>query len=100
MLGVTFAKLVYLLRPLIEKRDTNFRRAIPVQKRVAVAIWRLANGNSFRTVSKTMAIGKSTAVEITKELCHELSRLGNISLNFLPAEEKQHKRNSRSDFEV
>ena len=82
MSGVTFAKLVYLLRPLIEKRDTNFRRAIPVQKRVAVAVWRLANGNSFRTVSKTMAIGKSTAVEITKEFCHELSRLGKHFIKF------------------
>lgn len=82
MSGVTFAKLVYLLRPVLEKQDTNFRKAIPVQKRVAVATWRLANGNSFRTIAKTMAIGKSTAVEITKKFCHELSRLGPHFIRF------------------
>ena len=82
MSGVTFAKLVHLLRPMLEKRDTNFRKAIPIQKRVAVAVWRLANGNSFRTVSKTMAIGKSTAVSITKEFCQGLSQLGPHFIRF------------------
>ena len=44
------------------------------QKRVVVAVWRLANGNCFRTISKTMTIGNSTAVKITKQFCQELSQ--------------------------
>ena len=52
MSGQTFEKLVNLLRPFLQRQDTFFRSAIPVEKRVAVALWRLANGNSYRTVSK------------------------------------------------
>ncbi|XP_066934341.1 uncharacterized protein [Clytia hemisphaerica] len=82
MSGSTFSKLVYLLRPALEKRDTNFRKAIPIQKRVAVALWRLANGNSFRTVSKTLAVGKSTAVKITNDFCRALIRFGPDFIHF------------------
>ena len=49
--GRTFGKLVNLLCGSLEKRDTHFRKAILVKKRLAVALWRLANGNSFRTTS-------------------------------------------------
>ena len=58
MSGRTFEKLVNLLRGSLEKRDTHFQKAIPVKNRVAVALWRLANGNSFRTTNKTLAVGK------------------------------------------
>ena len=45
-----------------------------MRKRVAVALKRLANGNSFRTTSKTLAVGNSTAVEIINKFCEMLSR--------------------------
>ena len=57
-----FEKLVNLLRGSLEKRNTHFRKAIPVKMCVAVALGRLANGNSFRTTSKTLAVGKSTVI--------------------------------------
>ena len=44
MSGRTFEKLVNFLRGSLEKRDTHFRKAIPVKKRVAVALRRFANG--------------------------------------------------------
>ena len=62
MSGRTFEKLVNLLRGSLEKRNTHFRKAIPVKMCVAVALGRLANGNSFRTTSKTLAVGKSTVI--------------------------------------
>ena len=43
---------------------TQTRRVIPIQERVAVALWRLTNGNSFKTISRILATGNSTAVEI------------------------------------
>ena len=58
MSGITFEKLVNLLRGSLEKRDTHFRKAIPVKKGVTGALWRLTNENSFRTTSKTSAVGK------------------------------------------
>ncbi|KAK3755953.1 hypothetical protein QZH41_001866 [Actinostola sp. cb2023] len=36
--------------------------------RVAVALWRLSTGNSFRTVASTFGIGKPTAVTITNDV--------------------------------
>ena len=74
MSGYSFENLVNLVRPRLEERDTNLRRAIPIEKRVAIALWRLSTGNSFRTVSKTLAVGKSTAVTITREFCAEMKR--------------------------
>ena len=82
MSGRTFEKLVNFLRGSLEKRDTHFRKAISVKKRVAVALWRFANGNSFRTTSKTLAVGKSTAVEITNKFCEVLSRYKRFFIKF------------------
>ena len=47
----TFMSLVELVRPRLQKRDTQLRRATPVEKRVAIATWMLATGNSFRSVA-------------------------------------------------
>ena len=47
--------------------DTHFWHAIPIEKRVAIALWRLLTSNSSRTVAKTFAVRKSTAVQITRE---------------------------------
>ena len=70
----TFDEIVQVVRPALEKRDTQLRRTIPIQKRVGVAIWRLATRTTFRSIAKTFAIGKSAAAKITKEFCLEIKR--------------------------
>ena len=82
MKGGTFAKLVDVLTPYVQKRDTNFRSAIPVEKRVAIGVWRLATGNAFRTIAKTFAVGKATALHIVHEFCEALSRLSSTFVKF------------------
>ena len=42
----TFELIVNLVEGSTDKRDSNFRNAIKVEERVAVAIWRLSTGNS------------------------------------------------------
>ena len=64
MRSETFDKLIHTLTPLMQKPDTVFGPEIPVEKRVASGIWRLVAGNSYHTVAKTFAVGKSTAVVI------------------------------------
>ena len=39
-----------LVGPQLIRQNTNLRQAITVEKRVAVPLWRLATGNSYRTV--------------------------------------------------
>ena len=57
MSGESFQKLVRLNSSALIKRDSQFRRAIAVEKRVAIAIWRLSTGNSFRSIAKVFAVG-------------------------------------------
>ena len=58
MTGKLFKKLVNLVYPNLSKEDTTFRKSIPVQKRVAIALWRLSTWNSFRIIAKTFAVEK------------------------------------------
>ena len=39
----TFQFVVNLVRNSVEKRDSRFREAVSIEKRVAVALWRLAS---------------------------------------------------------
>ena len=63
----TFLQLAYLVSLEISRRNTRLRKAIPPAKRVAVALWRLAGGGSFRKVATQFDVGKSSFVKITKE---------------------------------
>ena len=78
----TFSDIVTLVRNRLEKQDTQFCEAVPIEKRVAIALWRLATGNSYRSVSKTFAVGKSIAVSITKSFCAEISHLSKCFITF------------------
>ena len=71
----------------MQKQNTTFRNSIKIEKRVAVALWRLSTGNSYRTVSKVFSIAKSTVVKIVNNFCAEICRLS--SLNFLKTLLKQ-----------
>ena len=48
----TFRDIVRVVQAALEKRDIQFRRAIPIEKRVAIALWRLSTGNSFQRLFK------------------------------------------------
>lgn len=56
----------------MEKQNTVFRNAIAIEIRVAVAICRLSNGNSYRTTSKVFVIAKSTVIKVTQEFVQEM----------------------------
>ena len=61
-----------LVRPKLARQDTNMRRAIPVEKRVAVALWRLATGNSYRSTGLVFGVGRCTAMKLKDEFCSAL----------------------------
>ena len=49
----TFLEIVKTVQTVMEKRDTQLGRAIPIAKCSAIALWRLSTENSFRTTAKT-----------------------------------------------
>ena len=64
------------------RRGTNFRNAIVLHKRVAIAMWRLATGNALRVVSKIFGVSSSTANELVLQFCKVLSTLASRFINF------------------
>ena len=65
----TFIYLCDKLRSSIEKKDTEMRRAVPTDVRVALTLWFLATGADYRTVGHLFGISKSTVCLVTKDVC-------------------------------
>ena len=78
----TFDFVVNLVQQNISKNDTNFRVAITPAKRVAIAVWRLSTGNSYRTVSKVFGVSKSVSLGILKAFCVEVVRIADRFISF------------------
>ena len=49
---------------------------------MAVALWRLATGNSYRTTGITFEIGRCTALKLKDEFCLALSRISGKFIKF------------------
>ncbi|XP_008397501.1 putative nuclease HARBI1 [Poecilia reticulata] len=71
----TFFYLCEKLRPRLARQDTSFRLALPVEKRVAVALWRLASNVEYRTISALFGVGKSTVCRCVRDMCHAIVAL-------------------------
>ena len=53
----SFQALCRILSPFMAKRNTRFRAAVPIEKRVAIGLWRLGTGESYRSTSITFGVG-------------------------------------------
>ncbi|XP_059474470.1 uncharacterized protein LOC132196083 [Neocloeon triangulifer] len=71
----SFYELVGELKPFMEKTDTNFRKAIPMDKRVAIAIYCLKSTCTPEDVSNIFRVGVSTVSEILHEFCHYVNEI-------------------------
>ena len=78
----TFYFLMNLVQDKLETSDTSFRKAVPLEKRVAVSLWRLATGNSYRTTSKVFGIGLSTVAKIMYEFCEAILEISHEFIHF------------------
>ena len=78
----TFLRLLALVAPEISQRNTRLRKAIPTPKRVAIALWRLIRGGSFRDVATQFDVGKSTCVKLTRQFFQALNRLSRHFIKF------------------
>ena len=64
-----FEHLLALVAPHITKKDTNFRKAIPAQERLALTLRFLASGESQISLSFSFRIGHRTVGRIINETC-------------------------------
>ncbi|XVF24197.1 hypothetical protein REPUB_Repub13aG0106900 [Reevesia pubescens] len=75
MSKATFAMVCQELEPVVMKKNTMLRDAIPVRQRVAVCIWRLATGEPLRLVSKRFGLGISTCHKLVLEVCSAIKNV-------------------------
>lgn len=68
----TFLYLCRDLAPFLEKQQTRFRETIPVSKRIAIALWRLASGHDYRSLGQLFGVGRSTCCKITHHVSDAL----------------------------
>lgn len=64
----TFDVLCGLL-PHLAKEDSALRKSIPLQKRIAIALYALGSSAEYRTIANLFGVGKSTVCEIVLEFC-------------------------------
>ncbi|KAG6936501.1 hypothetical protein G0U57_012265, partial [Chelydra serpentina] len=84
----TFLELCELLSPALKHQDTRMRAALTIQKRVAIALWKLATPDSYRSVMNQFGVGKSTvgvavmqvANAIVELLLSKVVTLGNMQV--------------------
>uniref|UniRef100_A0A8C3XM02 Putative nuclease HARBI1 n=1 Tax=Chelydra serpentina TaxID=8475 RepID=A0A8C3XM02_CHESE len=79
----TFMELCELLSHALKRQDTRMRAALTIQKRVAIALWKLATPDSYRSVANQFGVGKSTvgvavARAIVDLLLHKVVTLGDV----------------------
>ena len=82
MTRATFEQLCDILRANLTKRDTRMRKAWPVEWRVAVAIWRLATGDTYRSSGLQFGMGEATAFKCCVEFETVLGNLKNKYIRF------------------
>ncbi|XP_067123185.1 uncharacterized protein [Centruroides vittatus] len=64
-----FDELLNKLGPKISKQNTRWRDSIPASDRLAVTLRYLASGETFRSLSYSFRMGRSTVGKIVKETC-------------------------------
>ena len=65
----TFDYLCHQLAPMIERQSTQLIIPIPVDQRVAIAIWCLATNVEHRTVGHLFGVSRATVCLVLKDLC-------------------------------
>ncbi|XP_070623454.1 putative nuclease HARBI1 [Erythrolamprus reginae] len=68
----TFDYLCAHLRNAIQRRDTNMRRAIPADVRLAMTLWRLGACTEYRAVEQLFGVSRSTVCKILRDVCEAM----------------------------
>lgn len=56
----------------MSRQDTTLRKCIPLEKRVAIALYALGSSAEYRTIANLFGVGKSTVCQILLEFCEEV----------------------------
>nr|XP_056723371.1 uncharacterized protein LOC130493615 [Euleptes europaea] len=71
----TFLELCEQLRPELQRQTTTMRAPLSVEKRVGIALWKLATTECYRSVANHFGVGRSTVGEVFIEVCLAIEKL-------------------------
>ena len=71
----TFLFICEKLRPHIERQNTRLRRAISVEKRLAITLWCLATCSEYRTIGHLFGVARCTVCVIVHDTCAAIVRV-------------------------
>ncbi|XP_060776402.1 uncharacterized protein LOC132885894 [Neoarius graeffei] len=63
------------VRHVLGRRNTNYHLCVPNQKQVAIAIWKLATGGEYRTISHLFGVGVSTVFNCVQDFCNTVIKV-------------------------
>lgn len=91
---VTRSTFGYLVRELIclKKMDTYYRKAISLDKRIAVSLYMIGSSSELRTVANLFGIGLSTLHQMMFEFLNAvIVKFSTKHLSFYPANDEEIK---------
>uniref|UniRef100_A0A3Q3BA40 Uncharacterized protein n=1 Tax=Kryptolebias marmoratus TaxID=37003 RepID=A0A3Q3BA40_KRYMA len=65
----TFHYLCNTMHPALHLEDTPFRMSVPLQKRVAIALWKLATGSEYRSIAHLFGVSVTTVCKCVQDFC-------------------------------
>ena len=74
--------------PEMAKKDTRLRQSIPVHKRVVVALWRLATGDTYQSTWLQFGSGRCMAMLIKQDFCKAIAKRAKKFIKF-PEKEQE-----------
>ncbi|XP_070854324.1 uncharacterized protein [Drosophila suzukii] len=57
---------------VLRKKDTNWRNAIPLEKRIAIALYILGSSAEYRSIERLFGVAQNTVCKILHEFCRAL----------------------------
>ncbi|KAM7175159.1 uncharacterized protein RBU57_001445 [Macrochelys suwanniensis] len=75
MRKATFVGLCDELTPALRRKDMRMRAAPSLEKRVAIALWKLATPDCYRSVANQFGVGKSTVGVMLMEVCRAINHI-------------------------
>ena len=65
----TFTYCCNELKFVLSRRDTQLRRALSMEKCVAIALWHLSTNADYHTIGHLFGVAKGTACIVANEVC-------------------------------
>lgn len=65
----TFTYICTTLKPALQRQDTTYRLCIPLEKRVAIALYKLASTTEYRTVANLFAVSRTSVCRCVHDFC-------------------------------